>query len=126
MALIGKIIAWILRNILTIAAITVILCLLPQNKWLENDSPVVWGIIRNVPFVALGVVIVCLFFQTRKEIGTFRPVWLLVALSFLFYIPVAVFAPLLPILGMLMLPKTVCYILMLISFIRLSRAGSHL
>ena len=33
-------------------------------------------------------------------------------------IPVAIFAPLLPMLGMLMLPKTVCYILMLISFIR--------
>ena len=39
-----------------------------------------------------------------------------VLLSFLFYIPVAVFAGLLPILGMLMLPKTICYILMFIAF----------
>ena len=28
-----------------LAAVRVILCLLPQNKWLENDSPVVWGIV---------------------------------------------------------------------------------
>ena len=104
-----------------LASVRVILCLLPQNKWLENDSPVVWGIIRNVPFVALGVIIVCLFFRTRKEIGTLRPVWLLVSLSFLFYILVAVAAPLLPILGMLMLPKTVCYMILIGVFLKYSK-----
>ena len=39
-------------------------------------------------------------------------------LSFLFYIPVAVGAGLVPMLGMLMLPKTVCYVLMIITFLR--------
>ena len=104
-----------------LSALRVILCALPQNNWLENDSPVVWGIIRNIPFVALGVIIVCLFFKTRNEIRTFRSVWLLVALSFLFYIPVAVAAPLLPILGMLMLPKTVCYVILIGVFLTYSR-----
>lgn len=103
-----------------LSALRVILCALPQNKWIENESSVIWGIVRNVPFVALGVIIVCLFFRTRKEIGTFRPVWLLVALSFLFYIPVAVAAPLLPILGMLMLPKTVCYMILIGVFLKYS------
>ena len=41
-----------------------------------------------------------------------------VLLSFLFYIPVAVFAGLVPMLGMLMLPKTICYILMIIAFLK--------
>lgn len=104
-----------------LAAIRIILCALPQNKWLENDSPVVWGIIRNVPFIALGVIIVCLFFKTRKGIGAFRPVWLLVTLSFMFYIPVAVAAPLLPILGMLMLPKTVCYMILIGVFLKYTK-----
>ena len=103
-----------------LSAVRVILCALPQNRWLTNDGPVIWGIIRNVPFIALGVIIVCLFFKTRKEIGTFRFVWLLVTLSFLFYIPVAVAAPLLPILGMLMLPKTVCYMILIGVFIKYS------
>lgn len=39
-------------------------------------------------------------------------------MSFLFYIPVAVGAGLVPMLGMLMLPKTVCYVLMIIAFLR--------
>ncbi len=108
-----------------LSAVRVILCALPQNKWIENDSPVIWGIIRNVPFVALGVIIVCLFFKTRKEIGAFRPVWLLVALSFLFYIPVAVAAPLLPILGMLMIPKTVCYMILIGSFLKYSKLAEN-
>ena len=103
-----------------LAALRVILCALPHNRWLQNDSPLEWGIIRNIPFVALGVLIVWLFFRTRKEISAFRPVWLLITLSFLFYIPVAVAAPLLPILGMLMLPKTVCYMILIGVFLKYS------
>ena len=36
--------------------------------------------------------------------------------AFLFYIPVAVFASLVPMLGMLMLPKTICYMFMIWAF----------
>lgn len=101
-----------------LSAVRVVLCLLPQNGWLTNDSSVLWGIVRNVSFVALGVIVVCLFFKNRKEIRTLRPVWLLVALSFLFYIPVAVAAGIVPLLGMLMLPKTVCYMLLIGVFLK--------
>ncbi len=103
-----------------LSLVRVILCALPQNRWLENNSSVLWGIIRNVPFVALGVVIVWIYFNTLTENGVLRPGWLLVALSFLFYIPVAVAAPLLPILGMLMLPKTVCYMILIGVFLKYS------
>lgn len=106
-------------------AIRILLCLLPQNGWLRNDSSVLWGTVRNVPFVALGVLIVCLYFKTRHEIRAFRPVWWLVALSFLFYIPVAVAASLVPMLGMLMLPKTVCYIVLIALFLRYAGAASQ-
>lgn len=105
-----------------LATVRVILCALPQNKWLENDSSVLWGIIRNIPFIILGAIIVYLFFKNRKEINTFKFVWLLVTLSFLFYIPVAVAAPLLPILGMLMLPKTVCYMILIAVFLKYSKS----
>ena len=56
-------------------------------------------------------------FRKKSESKPFRPVWLLVLLSFLFYIPVAVGAGEVPILGMLMLPKTVCYILLIVIFL---------
>ncbi len=104
--------AWLL------AIVRIGLCLFPQNGWLQNSSDVTWGVIRNVPFAALGAVICWLYWQKRREDRAFRFMWLYILLSFLFYIPVAVAAGLLPILGMLMLPKTVCYILMILAFWR--------
>ncbi len=101
-----------------LAAVRIVLCLFPQNGWIRNSSDVSWGIIRNVPFVLLGALIIALYFRRKEEIRLFRPVWLYILLSFLFYIPVAVAAGLLPILGMLMLPKTVCYILLITVFLR--------
>ncbi len=101
--------------------IRLILCLLPQNGWMENSTDLVWGMIRNIPFVLLGAAVCMIFFQKRKNDRIFRFFWLLILLSFLFYIPVAVGAGLLPMLGMLMLPKTVCYILMITVFLRSAR-----
>ena len=99
-----------------LAGLRVILCLFPQNGWLQNDSGMTWGIVRNVPFTALGTVTVVLYCKKRGETTRFRLIWLYVTLSFLFYIPVAVGAGLVPMLGMLMLPKTVCYMLMIRTF----------
>jgi hypothetical protein len=103
--------------IITIAAIRAALCLFPQNGWIENSSDMTWGIIRNIPFVALGIIVIILFFNHQKEIGRFRLIWLWSSLSFAFYIPVAVFAGIVPILGMLMLPKTICYIIIVFTFL---------
>ena len=50
----GQTAVWIL------AAVRVVLCLFPQNGWLQNDSSLLWGILRNVPFVILGVLILVL------------------------------------------------------------------
>ena len=100
-----------------LAVIRIALCAFPQNGWLENSGDLTWGIVRNVPFVGLGAVICVLFFLRRNESSRFRPVWIYVLLSFLFYIPVTVGAGAVPILGMLMLPKTVCYILLILTFL---------
>ncbi|MBR7020990.1 MAG: hypothetical protein IKI15_08040 [Lachnospiraceae bacterium] len=104
-----------------LAVVRVLLCLFPQNGWLQNSTDMTWGIIRNVPFVILGGIICYLFFRNRKEADSFGLMWLYILLSFAFYIPVAVAAGLVPILGMLMLPKTVCYILMVVAFMRQQR-----
>ena len=103
------------------AAVRIVLCLFPQNGWLQNSSDVTWGIIRNVPFVILGAIICWLFFTKRKTDKVFRFIWLYILLSFAFYMPVAVGAGLLPILGMLMLPKTICYIQMIAQFHKAQR-----
>jgi hypothetical protein len=98
--------------IYVLAAARIVLCLLPQNDWLSADAPHIWGIYRNIPFVILGVILVCLFFTSAKKHGDkpFRLAWLAIAMSFAFYIPVVLFADAVPLVGMLMLPKTVCYV----------------
>ena len=104
-----------------LALIRIALCLFPQNGWIRNSSDMTWGIIRNVPFVILGAIICVLFFETRSQEQVFRRMWIYILLSFLFYIPVAVAAGIVPMLGMLMLPKTVCYILMICAFLKACR-----
>ena len=68
--------------------------------------------------MVVGVMIVVIYFMKRKEDKAFKLIWLLVLLSFAFYIPVTVGASFVPILGALMLPKTVCYMLMMICFLK--------
>ena len=107
-------------SVYMLALVRVAVCLLPGNAWLTNSGSVAWGIVRNIPFAALGAIIVTLYFIVRSEDKSFRRVWLYVTLSFLFYIPVAVGASIVPMLGMLMLPKTICYIFILVCFINKS------
>ncbi len=76
------------------------------------------SLVRNVPFVIVGAIVAVCYYKKRAVIPTLQPIWLLILLSFLFYLPVALGAAYLPILGVLMLPKTVCYILMILRFVR--------
>ena len=110
-------------SVWALAAVRIILCLFPQNGWLENSSDMTWGIIRNIPFVILGGTICLLYFRQRQREAVFSTMWIYMLLSFIFYIPVAVAAGTVPMLGMLMLPKTVCYILMICAFLRASAMG---
>jgi hypothetical protein len=95
-----------------LAAVRIALCLFPQNDWYSADSPLSWGIYRNAPFAALGVLIIILYLTESKKQGdrAFRHMWLAVALSFAFYIPVVLWADSVPALGMLMIPKTCAYV----------------
>ena len=99
-------------SIYALAVIRIALCLLPQNDWLSADSPAVWGIYRNIPFVILGIIIIAIYFQMarKKSDRAFKFLWLAVLLSFLFYIPVVLWAGSYPIIGMFMLPKTCAYV----------------
>ncbi len=98
-------------SILGLAAIRVGLCLFPQNMWLSADAPLSWGIYRNIPFLILGVIIIVIFAQKVRETKDkeFKHIALAITLSFLFYIPVVLFADAIPAIGMLMIPKTLAY-----------------
>ena len=95
-----------------LAAVRILLCLFPQNAWTSPDAPLSWGIVRNIPFAALGVLIIVLFYRSAKERGdrAYRFLWLTIVLSFGFYIPVVLWADAYPLVGMLMIPKTCAYV----------------
>ena len=95
-----------------LAGVRIALCMMPQNQWLSADAPLNWGIWRNIPFALLGLVVIVLFYRSTKEHGdsAFRWMWLTIVLSFGFYIPVVLWADAVPLVGMLMIPKTCAYV----------------
>lgn len=95
-----------------LAAVRIALCMMPQNQWLSAEAPLSWGIWRNIPFALLGIVVIVLFYRSAKEKQdkAFRWMWLTIVLSFGFYIPVVLWADAIPMIGMLMIPKTCAYV----------------
>lgn len=95
-----------------LSTLRIILCLFPQNEWLSASAPLSWGIYRNIPFALLGLLIIILFFRSAREHQDkeFRFMWLTIVLSFGFYIPVVLWADTIPMIGMLMIPKTCAYV----------------
>ncbi len=90
----------------------ILLCLMPQNQWISEVPPLSWGIYRNIPFALLGLLIIILFYKSVKENKDkkFQFLWLTIVLSFGFYIPVVLFVDSVPLIGMLMIPKTCAYV----------------
>ena len=95
-----------------LALVRIGLCLFPQNGWTSAAAPLAWGIYRNIPFALMGLLIIVLFYQSVKQHQdqAFRWMSLTIILSFGFYIPVVLWADTVPLIGMLMIPKTCAYV----------------
>lgn len=98
--------------VLALAAVRILLCLLPQNQWTSANPPLSWGVLRNIPFTVLGLIVIVLFYRSARETHDtpFRWLWLTIVLSFGFYIPVVLWSSTVPLVGMLMIPKTCAYV----------------
>ena len=106
-----------------LSAARVALCAFPQNQWLSYEQPLLWGILRNIPFAIMGIVLIVLFAREAKRANerVFRFMWLAITLSFLFYLPVVLFAEKIPLIGMLMIPKTLAYVWVVVMGLQLYR-----
>lgn len=104
------------------------LCLLPQNQWLRYRQPLMFGILRNVPFAVMGIIIIVIFAREikRTKDGIFRFMPLAVGLSFGFYLPVVLFSGTAPAVGMLMIPKTLAYVWIVLMNRRLYKQGRQI
>ena len=95
-----------------LSVLRIVLCLLPQNQWLAYRQPLLFGVLRNIPFAIMGIIIIVIFAQEAKKSNdsVFRFMPLAVALSFGFYLPVVLFSGIAPAVGVLMIPKTMAYV----------------
>lgn len=91
--------------ILCVLAVTrMLLCLMPQNNWFHKEGNPKWGMLRNIPFTIMGIIMIyiaCVIGQYQFAIAIF--------LSFACYLPVVLWAKKKPMIGMLMIPKTMAY-----------------
>src|SRR5699024_2763078 len=101
-------------SIYVLAIIRIILCFMPQNSWTQANAPISWAIYRNIPFAIMGLMMIVLFFieekKNKSENKSFKYMWFAILLSFGFYIPVVLWAEIYPMIGMLMIPKTLAYV----------------
>jgi len=89
---------------------------LPGNDWGSVVPPEFWGPFRNVFLIILGLGV--LFLILRDAIKTkdqlFQRIAYCIFFSYLFYTPVIFWVREYPMLGMLMIPKTIMYIVIAI------------
>ena len=112
-------------SIWILAIIRIILCMLPQNNWITNDGSLMIGIIRNIPFTIMGLIIIVIYYKKRAEYKEFKHVWVNVLLSFIFYLIVVLGTEVVPALGVFMIPKTVCYILIIVAFAKMIKKSEE-
>lgn len=103
-------------SIYTLAIIRIVLCFLPFNEWTSINPPYLWGIYRNIPFVLLGILMVYLTFRWAREYKDqyFKFAYLMISLSFIFYVMTVTLTVVHNLFGLMMLPKTICYVLILV------------
>ena len=94
----------------SMAVARIILCLLPQNDWFGNGNKKL-SVCRNTIFSIIGIAEIMLFLILGGSYGITMAVCIF--FSFLFYIPVTLYAKENPKIGMLMIPKTIMYIIMI-------------
>lgn len=92
--------------------IRLIIMVFPQNKWSQVVPPYTWSLYRNIPLMiqGLGVGLLILFSGKERKDRFLKNISYMIFLSYLFYIPVILFVQRIPLLGMLMIPKTLAYV----------------
>ncbi len=103
--------------IFSMLAAKFIVTFFPQNQWFTGDSTYTFEMIRNAPFIIMGMYLVILMFiSAYKENHTlYKKISYGVLFSFLFYMPVILFVDQVPALGALMMPKTIAYVFVIYS-----------
>lgn len=106
-----NLIYWIL---LITGIIRLVIFIFPQNNWGNVVPPFGFSIARNIPLMiqGIGVAILILKDANKTNNRVFKQFAYCIFVSYLFYTPVIFFVQILPVIGMLMIPKTLAYMAM--------------
>jgi hypothetical protein len=99
------------------AAFRLVIMAFPQNEWNNLVPPEPWGLIRNLPLVLQGLGVAYLILRDARKAHDKPFIWIGISIlvSYAMYTPVILFVQQVPLIGMLMIPKTMAY--MAIAFI---------
>lgn len=92
------------------AIIRILVCLLPQNDWCEEEGNLKLSIIRNAVFAVTGIGVIILYAMSGNtyDYHMTRMVAAII-ISFGCYLPVTLLSKKKPKVGLLMIPKTCAY-----------------
>jgi hypothetical protein len=104
--------SWFEYLLLAAAGIRLLLMIPPANEWNAVVPPQPWSLYRNLPLVVQGVGVAYLILRDAWIVQdrTFLWIGILILVSFACYAPVILFVQQAPLIGMLMIPKTMAYV----------------
>jgi hypothetical protein len=108
----GQKYGWFEYLLLAATGVRFLLMIPAANQWDSPVSPMPWAFYRNLPLVLLGVGVAFLILRDagRTRDRAFAWIGVMILVSYACYVPVILFVQQVPLVGMLMIPKTVAYV----------------
>jgi hypothetical protein len=103
---------WFGMLLFAMAALRLLLMIPAVNQWNSVTPPQPWSIVRNLPLTIAGLGVAYLILRDALAAHDRPFVWVggLILVSYAMYIPVILFVQQAPMVGMLMIPKTLAYV----------------
>jgi len=103
---------WFGALLFAAAAVRLLVMLPGWNQWNSVVPPQPWSTVRNLPLMLMGLGVAYLILRDARTTHdrTFTWVGGFIVASYLFYMPVIFFVQQAPLVGMLMIPKTLAYV----------------
>ena len=108
----GRRYGWFETLLLAAAAIRLVLMIPAANEWNSTVPPQPWSLYRNLPLMALGLGVAYLILRDALRAKDRAFAWIggMILVSYAMYTPVILFVQQVPLIGMLMIPKTMAYV----------------
>ena len=99
-------------GLIAVGMIRLLIMIPAQNQWTSIVPPFNWSLARNIPLMIQGIGIAILLLKDAIQHNDKMVKWIsaMIFVSYLCYTPVILFVQKVPMLGMLMMPKTLAYV----------------